>query len=110
MVLYHQAAAPASPSRGSEQALWPEPIETVWQNLPGGRETSGIYKRPDITVSDRLFMGAVLNIPAERRPWGIVTWLADYYRTSRETVYTIGKHARQGCSSSQHARLRRRPP
>jgi len=86
MPLYHQAASPAT--------RWPEPMETIWQSLPGGRETSGRYKRPDITLSDRLFIGAVVNIPAGRRPWGAITGMADFFRTSRQTLYTIGQQAR----------------
>jgi hypothetical protein len=36
-----------------------------------------------------------MNLPREQRPWGIVTWLADVYQTSRETLYTIGGRVRE---------------
>jgi len=88
MLLYHQTAAPAS--------LWPEPIETTWQMLPGRGKVGVRWKRPDITLSDRLFMGAVANIPHQQRPWGSITWLADVYDTSRETLYAIGRQVRDG--------------
>ncbi len=91
MIAHAQAAQPA--------ALWPEPMETVWRMLPSGVASVARFKRPDITISDRLFIGAVVNIPRPQRPWGIISWLADVYCTSRETVYTIGEQAREGLLS-----------
>jgi len=88
MLLYNQTAAPAT--------LWLEPMEMIWQMLPGGWERDVAWKRPDITLPDRLFIGAVVNIPPERRPWGSITWLSEVYDTSRETIYTIGRRARAG--------------
>lgn len=88
MPLYNQTADPA--------ILWPEPMEGVWQLLVGGGESKPNWKRPDITLPDRLFIGAVVNIPPEQRPWGSITWLADVFDTSRQTVYTIGRQARTG--------------
>lgn len=85
MLLYKQTAAPA--------ILWPEPMEATWQMLPGGWEQVGLWKRPDIALCDRLFISAVVNIP--HRPWGAITWLADVYRTTRETIYTIGERGRE---------------
>ncbi len=75
--------------------LWPEPMELIWQVL--GPETDLIprWKRPDIGLPDRLFIGAVANLPRERRPWGAITWLAEVYLTSRETIYDIGRQVRQ---------------
>ena len=87
MLLYKQTAAPAT--------LWPEPMEATWQMLPGGWEQVGLWKRPDITLCDRLFISAVVNIPRPQRPWGAITWLAGVYRISRETVYTIGERGRE---------------
>lgn len=91
MVLYTQTATTATTA-----IVWPEPMETIWQTLPGGRETDVTWKRPDITLSDRLFIGAVVNLSRSQRPWGSVTWLADVFNTSRETIYTIGRQARAG--------------
>ena len=80
MLLYQQTAAPAT--------LWPGPMELIWQMQPGGRAAESCWKRPDITLSDRAFIAAVVNLP--QRPWGAITWLADVYGTSRQTLYTIG--------------------
>lgn len=35
-------------------------------------------------------------IPRFQRPWGVITWLADVFGTSRETIYTIGLRAQAG--------------
>ncbi len=88
---YQQAAAP--------EVLWPEPMESVWQMQPGGYEADTNWKRPDIILSDRLFIGGVVNIPGDQRPWGSITWLSDVYQTSRETIYTIGRRTREGLLS-----------
>lgn len=88
---YQQTATP--------EVLWPEPMELVWQMQPGGCEAATNWKRPDITLSDRLFIGGVVNIPDEQRPWGSITWLSNVYQTSRETIYAIGKRAGEGLLS-----------
>lgn len=88
---YQQTATP--------EVLWPEPMELVWQMQPGGCEAATNWKRPDITLSDRLFIGGVVNIPDEQRPWGSITWLSNVYQTSRETIYTIGERTREGLLS-----------
>jgi len=88
MLSYQQTAAPAT--------LWPEPMERVWQMQPGvWWEINPRWKRQDITLSDRAFIGAVVNLPRTLRPWGAITWLSSVYRTSRETLYTIGAQVRQ---------------
>jgi hypothetical protein len=88
MLSYQETAAPAT--------LWPEPMELTWQMQPGVCwEVNPCWKRQDISLSDRAFMGAVVNLPRDLRPWGAITWLSSVYRTSRETVYTIGAHVRQ---------------
>ena len=91
MLSYQQTAAP--------EVLWPEPMESVWQMQPGGYEADTNWKRPDITLSDRLFIGGVVNIPGDQRPWGSITWLSNIYQTSRETIYTIGRRTREGLLS-----------
>lgn len=95
MIAYTQAASPS--------VLWPEPMEGVWQMLPGGHSGVARFKRPDITLSDRLFIGAVVALPRSLR-WGAISWLADTYATSRETVYTIGRCAYQGLLFGSQAR------
>jgi hypothetical protein len=80
-------AAPAS--------LWPEPLELIWQIQPGDGTHESRWKRPDITLTDRAFIAAVVNLARGQRPWGIIVWLADVYDTSRETLYTIGRRVRE---------------
>ena len=101
MLSYQQTAAPAT--------LWSEPMELIWQMQSGvWREVNPLWKRPDITLSDRAFIGAVVNLPRALRPWGAITWLSSVYRTSRETLYTIGTRVRQALLfSSQEARQQR---
>ena len=77
----------------SASVTWPDPIETVWQMLGGQNSLSG-YQRPDLGLADRLFIGAVMNLSPERRPWGSVTWLSDIFATRRPTLYAIGERLR----------------
>ena len=64
-------------------------------NLPSFHYTrriatfNSVLKRPDIGLSDRLLIASILGQPADQRPWGIVTWLADFYKTTRQTLYSI---------------------
>jgi hypothetical protein len=80
----------------SAQAAWPQPAETIWQALPTPRQASATWKRPDLGLSDRLFIGAVVNIPREQRAWGMLNWLSEAYEVSRPTLYAIGEKARAG--------------
>ena len=92
------------PSRApSASVTWLEPIEPVWQML-SGRDTLAGYQRPDLSLADRLFIGAVVNLPHERRPWGCLTWLAQVFATSRVTVYAIGERARLGLAARPSGR------
>jgi hypothetical protein len=77
------------------RVVWPEPIEQIWQVLPGCSQSSPNWKRPDLGLSERLFIGAVLNLPKDRRRWGIVTWLAGMLNVSRPSLYAIGKRTRK---------------
>lgn len=74
---------------GSPEVLWPTPIETIWNAIPQTISNNSTFKRPDIGLSHRLLIASILNLPVDQRPWGIVTWLSDFYRTSRQTIYTI---------------------
>jgi hypothetical protein len=98
MLSYQKTAAPAT--------LWSEPMEQIWQMQPGiWWEVNPRWKRQDITLSDRAFISAVVNLPRALRPWGAITWLSSVYRTSRETLYTIGAQVRQALLfSGQEAR------
>jgi len=95
MLSYPQMAAPAS--------LWPEPLELIWQIQPGGRTHDCRWKRRDITLTDRAFIAAVVNLPRGQRPWGAIVWLADVYHTSRETLYTIGRRVREALLCPEQA-------
>jgi len=88
---------------------WPEPIEPVWQMLPSRGACPPGYKRWDLSLSDRLFIGAVVNLPKERRPWGCLTWLATVFATSRTTIYAIGERARHGMTALPGGRPARLP-
>ena len=83
----------------SARVIWPEPIEPIWQILPGYTQSLPGWKRTDLGLAERLFIGAVLNIPQEQRPWGIVSWLAGVLGTSRPTLYAIGEWAKVGLLS-----------
>lgn len=95
MLSYSQMAAPAS--------LWPEPLELIWQIQPGGYTRECRWKRQDITLTDRAFIAAVVNLPPGQRPWGSIVWLADVYHTSRQTVYTIGRRVREALLCPEQA-------
>jgi hypothetical protein len=83
-------------------------MEPVWQMLPAPVGLPG-YKRQDLGVAERLFIGAVVNLPPEQRPWGSITWLADVCQTSRPTVYAIGERARQCLAAQPSGRPARLP-
>jgi len=87
MTVYTIAAHPA-------RVTWAEPIEQIWQEFPSHRQSLPGWKRPDIGLSERLFIAAVLNLPKERRRWGMVTWLSDLMNVSRPSLYAIGEWAR----------------
>jgi hypothetical protein len=40
-------------------------------------------------MSDILFMGSIMMLPRERRPWGIVTWLSEVFQISRPSLYNL---------------------
>lgn len=73
---------------------WPEPIEQSWQMMPVLSSRSPLAeelagKMPHLGMADILFLAAVVNIP--ERPYGIITWLANFYRISRVSVYKLGE-------------------
>lgn len=88
---------------------WPEPMESTWQMLPSQDTCPPGYKRRDLSLSDRLFIGAVVNLPKEQRPWGSLTWLANVFATSRTTIYAIGERARQGMAALPSGRPAQQP-
>jgi hypothetical protein len=76
------------------RVIWPTPIEQIWQILPSGGQSLPGWKRRDLGLSERLFIGAVLNLPKEQRRWGLITWLAEMLNVSRPTLYAIGEWTR----------------
>ncbi len=86
MTVYTRSAA-------SAYVTWPEPIESVWLLVSGDTTRLPGYKRSDLGLADRLFIGAVVNLPPARRPWGCITWLGQALATSRTTLYAIGERA-----------------
>ena len=83
-----------SPSIAS--IVWPNPIEPIWQTLPTYSLISANWRRTDLGLSDRLFIGAVVNMPREQRPWGMLNWLAETFDVSRPTLYRIGERTKSG--------------
>ena len=77
-------------TRKSARSVWQAPIEPIWQQLPVNAAYHSGRKRPDLELSDRLFIGGVVNLPKGKREWGVIQWLADVYQTSRPTLYAIG--------------------
>ena len=97
MTVYTSSAVPAC-------GTWPEPIESVWSMVSSDTTRLPGYKRWDLGLADRLFIGAVVNLPPARRPWGCITWLAQMFATSRPTVYTIGERARTSMAARPSGR------
>ena len=102
MTVYTSRTVPAC-------ATWPEPIESVWSLVSSDNTRWPGYQRPDLGLADRLFIGAVVNLPAARRPWGCLTWLAQMFATSRTTLYAIGERARTSLTARRAGRPARAP-
>ena len=88
------------PASEKTKTSWAEPIETIWQGQSGNNKGAG-GRRRDIGLSERLFIGAVMNQPRGEKPWGIVSWLGSVYRTSRPTLYQIGRQTKQSQQGGQ---------
>ena len=84
MTVYTNSLFPAN-------VIWPDPIEPIWQLLPTYSQAMPNWKRPDLGLCDRLFIGAVMNSPKEQRTWGSINWLSDVFQVSRPTLYAIGE-------------------
>ena len=56
MTVYTSSSLPAS-------VIWLNPIEPIWQTLQTYSPTSPNWKRQYLGLSDRLFIGAVINAP-----------------------------------------------
>jgi len=93
-----------TPSSVPAYGTWPEPIESIWSLV--SRDTTRLpgYKRPDLSLADRLFIGVVVNLPAAQRPWGCLTWLAQRLATSRTTLYDIDDRTRTSLAARPSGR------
>jgi hypothetical protein len=89
-------------------ALWPEPMETVWGMLASGPGVPG-SKIPHLSIADQLFVAAVVNTPRPTRPWGAITWLSDAFQISRPTIYDLGERALRGLERAVGGRPARTP-
>jgi len=81
-------------TKSASEITWQNPIEPIWQMLPGRQLVMPGWKRRDLGLSDRLFIGAVVNLPKDRRRWGMINWLGDVFQVSRPTLYTIAERAK----------------
>lgn len=72
-------------------ASWESPIEPIYQSLGWGRKSRLMPKAGHLTDSDALFLGAVVQMPKESRPHGIIQWASDAFRISRTSIYAVGK-------------------
>jgi hypothetical protein len=74
---------------------WIEPLEACWQLLGGQPATNLAPKLPHLGLADILFMSSVMHMPRERRPWGIVSWLADVFCLSRPALYDLARRVEE---------------
>lgn len=97
MALYRQTTA--------NLASWPEPLEIGYQLMGVG---GGSVLAPELShlgMADLLFMSSIMLLPGERRPWGIVTWLADVFAISRPTLYSLPKRVMERLTAAQPVAL-----
>ncbi|MGB6846879.1 MAG: hypothetical protein WBG05_01575 [Thermoanaerobaculia bacterium] len=74
---------------------WPEPLESTWQLLGGEGACELAPKMLHLGLADILFMTTIMNLPRNRRPWGIVTWMSDVFLLSRPALYALSKRVKQ---------------
>ncbi len=74
----------------STTALWPEPIEVIYQSLPSGPATSLAPKLPHLSDWEALFVGTLPLIPGEMRPHGVITWASKAFALSRHKYLCVG--------------------
>ena len=86
-------------------ALWPEPIEVCYQLLGGGDGSALAPKLSHLGIADLLFMSSIMLLPRDRRPWGIVTWLADVFGISRPTLYSLPRRVMERLTAAPPAAL-----
>lgn len=74
---------------------WPEPLETTWQYLGGGKCREIAPKLPHLGLADILYMSTVMSIPGADRPWGVVTWMSEVFEVSRPGLYALTKRVKE---------------
>lgn len=94
--------------RTANLALWPEPIEIGYQLLGGGAGSGLAPKLNHLGIADVLFVSSIMLLPGYRRPWGIVTWLANVFAISRPTVYSLPKRVLERLTAAQPSALAER--
>jgi hypothetical protein len=77
------------------RVTWLEPLEACWQLLGGQPATDLAPKLPHLGLADILFMSSVMHMPRDRRPWGIVSWLADVFCLSRPALYDLARRVEE---------------
>ena len=102
MELYRQATSLAN-------ELWAERVETPWPWLTTGGSVPG-SKVSHLSVTDELFIAAVVNTPRPLRPWGTITQLAGMFQVSRPTLYDLGRRAAEGLQRSVGGRPAKAQP
>jgi hypothetical protein len=74
---------------------WPQPLESMYQLLGGGEASELAPKLPHLGLANILFMTLVMCLPKERRPWGIVTWMAGVFLLSRPALYALTERTQE---------------
>lgn len=74
---------------------WPEPVESMYQLLGGSEASELSPKLPHLGLADILFMTMIMCLPKERRPWGIVTWMAGVFLLSRPSLYALTRRTQE---------------
>jgi hypothetical protein len=71
---------------------WPGAIEASWQSAGLCPRTAVVGdlapKMPQLGLSDILLIASLVHLPS--RPYGLITWIANYYQISRVSVYALG--------------------
>ena len=75
----------------STAALWPAPLETIFQSLPSGSGTTLAPKLPHLSDWEALCLGSLPLIPRERRPHGVISWSSEMFGVSRPSIYALSR-------------------
>lgn len=82
---------------------WPTAIEKSWQSTGRSSRTAVVGelagKMPHLGLGDILLIAGLVHMKS--RPYGLITWLADYYQISRVSVYALGARVQARLLSRQ---------